>query len=322
MKLRDLKGRTNSTGFIAALVLVVLVGFILLKEGAKEIEADSRYGSFVFYESFPSEMVPPRPIDVWLPPEYDQHSATHYPVIYMHDGQLVFKKGTSPFASFFWKPFDWYVGGMFFEADKIMTKLIRENKIRPAIIVSVWFLSRASENMPQKPITEVETSLTQIGDSDVRPDEVISDNYLKFLVEELKPFVDSNYRTLPDKMNTYTMGASMGGSISAYALSEYPDVFGAAACLSTEWAHGDGAEIDWYERHWPEAGSHRLYFDYGTETYDAAYEPYQKRMDDVMRSHGFIEGEDWVTRKFDGADHSPKAWRERLHIPLTFLLGH
>ena len=175
--------------------------------------------------------------------------------------------------------------------------------------------------MPQKPITMVETGLERIGDSDVTPDDVISDNYLKFLTQELKPFVDKNFRTLTDRDNTFVMGSSMGGSISAYAISEYPDIFCGAACLSTDWTHGKGAEIDWYEQHWPRGGKHRLYFDYGTETHDAPFEPYQKRMDTVLHQHGYIEGEDWITKKFDGADHSPMAWRERLHIPLTFLLG-
>jgi len=44
-------------------------------------------------------------------------------------------------------------------------------------------------------------------------------------------------------------------------------------------------------------------------------------MDEVMRQHGYQAGEDWITHRFDGADHSPRAWRERLHIPLKFLLG-
>ena len=176
--------------------------------------------------------------------------------------------------------------------------------------------------MPQKPITMVETGLERIGDSDVTPDDVISDNYLKFLTKELKPFVDKNFRTLTDRDNTFVMGSSMGGLISAYAISEYPDIFGGAACLSTDWSHGDGAVIDWYKTHWPRAGSHRLYFDYGTESYDAPFEPFQKRMDNVMRQHGYVEEVDWVTKKFEGANHSPKAWRERLHIPLTFLLGN
>ena len=70
---------------------------------------------------------------------------------------------------------------------------------------------------------------------------LVSDNYLKFLVEELKPFVDKTYRTHPDRANTLVMGSSMGGMISAYAIAEYPDVFGGAACLSTDWTIGDGA---------------------------------------------------------------------------------
>ena len=109
--------------------------------------------------------------------------------------------------------------------------------------------------------------------------------------------------------------------ISAYAITEYPDVFGGAACLSTDWTIGDGAVIAWYKDRWPDAGVHRIYFDHGTETYDAKYGPYQLKMDELMRSKGYRSGADWVTRRFDGADHSPRAWRERVHVPLKFLLG-
>ncbi|HBK18324.1 MAG TPA: esterase, partial [Gammaproteobacteria bacterium] len=65
----------------------------------------------------------------------------------------------------------------------------------------------------------------------------------------------------------------------------------------------------------------RLYFDYGTETLDARYEPYQQQMDAVMRKYGYTQDDDWVTLRFEGEDHTPRAWRERLHIPLAFLLG-
>ena len=54
---------------------------------------------------------------------------------------------------------------------------------------------------------------------------------------------------------------------------------------------------------------------------DAYYEPYQMQMDEVMRKYGYTEAQDWVTRRFEGADHSPKSWNARLHIPLKFLLG-
>ena len=83
----------------------------------------------------------------------------------------------------------------------------------------------------------------------------------------------------------------------------------------------EGAFVDWLEDHWPAAGSHRVYFDHGTETYDAHYGPYQLKMDEVLRDKGYRAGDDWITRRFEGADNTPRAWRERLHIPLRFLLA-
>jgi predicted alpha/beta superfamily hydrolase len=180
---------------------------------------------------------------------------------------------------------------------------------------------RRNEYMPQKPITREVGRLLEADKSDIKYERLNSDNYLKFLVEELKPYIDKTYKTNPEKDNTFTMGSSMGGMISAYAISEYPDVFGGAACMSTHWSDADGAVVKWYQNHWPEAGSNRVYFDYGTESLDAAYEPYQQLMDETMRSKGYTEGRDWVTRKFQGASHRPSAWRDRLHIPLEFLLG-
>ncbi|MGL6224308.1 MAG: alpha/beta hydrolase, partial [Steroidobacteraceae bacterium] len=60
---------------------------------------------------------------------------------------------------------------------------------------------------------------------------------------------------------------------------------------------------------------------YGTRTLDAGYEPYQRRADEILRKAGYVEGRNWVTRKFEGAEHSEKAWRVRVHQPLEFLLG-
>ena len=117
------------------------------------------------------------------------------------------------------------------------------------------------------------------------------------------------------------MGSSMGGLISSYAISEYPEIFGGAACLSTDWTIGKGAEINWYKENWPKAGSHKIYFDFGTGWMDENYEPYQNDMDEVMRLHGYSYGEDWITKKIEGAGHYPKEWRKRLDLPLTLLLS-
>ena len=70
----------------------------------------------------------------------------------------------------------------------------------------------------------------------------------------------------------------------------------------------------------PQAREHRLYFDYGTATVDALYEPYQEEVDQILIAKRYTHGEDWVTLKFEGAEHGERAWRERVHIPLKFLL--
>ena len=117
------------------------------------------------------------------------------------------------------------------------------------------------------------------------------------------------------------MGSSMGGLISLYALTEYPAVFGGAACLSTHWPAGGGVMIDYLRSALPDPAGHRIYFDHGTATLDSLYPPFQRRADAVMRAAGYVEGRDWVTRVFAGAEHSERAWRVRVEQPLIFLLG-
>lgn len=265
-------------------------------------------GTLVQIDSASSQFVGARPVTIWLPPGYETDADARYPVIYLQDGQNLFDPEATAFG-------EWGV-------DEAMAQLIAENKIRPAIIVGVWNTAlRFEEYMPQKAVRG-EAVATGVDAYESFPaNTIISDNYLRFLVDELKPYIDKTYRTRTGAGDTFIMGSSMGGLISAYAASEYPQVFGAAACLSTHWPAGDGAVIDYLDAHLPPPDGHRFYFDYGTETLDAAYEPYQMRMDAVMEARGYRRGVDWETRKFDGAPHNEIAWRARVHIPLQFLLG-
>ena len=261
------------------------------------------------HPAFSSRFVAPRQVDVWLPPGYEANSSERYPVVYMHDGQNLF----DPRISY---------GGSAWEVDQALVRLIQQGLIRGAIVVGIWNTgsARASEYLPQKAV--VARWIDAVPGILTQPHLPIqSDAYLKFLVEELKPWVDRNYRTKPDAPNTFIMGSSMGGLISVYALVEYPGVFGGAACVSTHWPAGNGAVIDYIAKHLPTPGAHKFYFDFGTETLDAGYEPYQRRMDAVMKSAGYTEGRDWVTRKFPGAEHSEKYWRARVELPLEFLLS-
>jgi len=78
--------------------------------------------------------------------------------------------------------------------------------------------------------------------------------------------------------------------------------------------------VEYLGRALPPAGSHRLYFDFGTAGLDAAYEPFQQRMDTFMRAAGYQLGEDWLRLKFEGAEHTEAAWRNRVHLPFGLLL--
>ncbi len=258
--------------------------------------------------TLPSKFVAPRRVDVWLPPGYDANAAERYPVVYLHDGQNLFDPATS-------------YGGVPWSADVAMARLMAARLTRGAIIVGVWNTgARFAEYLPQKAVSATAYA-DLVAQFKLSPAPPQGDAYLKYLVTELKPFIDRSYRTRPERAHTFTMGSSMGALISAYALCEYPEIFGGAGCVSIHWPLGDGMAIDWFARHLPKPGAHRLYFDFGTETLDATYEPYQRRVDAVMRAAGYREGVDWLTCKFAGAEHSERSWRERVDIPLAFLLG-
>ena len=265
-------------------------------------------GTVLRYPSMPSGHVAARNVDVWLPPGYDREPDKHYPVLYMHDGQNLFDPATS-------------YGGVDWGIDETMTRMTAAGEVREAIVVGVWNTpKRREEYMPQRAVQGA-IDFNVPGSTAARPEDIISDRYLAFLVEELKPFIDANYRTLPDRADTYVMGSSMGGLVSQYAISKYPGVYGGAGCVSTHWPAGNGIALDDFAAHLPDPATHKYYFDYGTATLDGSYEPYQLRADAILRNAGYVEGRNWITRKFEGAEHSEKAWRLRVGEPLVFLIG-
>ena len=265
-------------------------------------------GTVVRYADMPSTHVAARNVDVWLPPGYGKDLAKRYPVLYMHDGQNLFDPATS------YGKVDWAV-------DEAMTRLADRGEVRAAIVVGIWNTpKRREEYMPQRAV-QGKVHFNVPGANDLDPQDIISDRYLAFLVKELKPFVDATFRTLPGRADTFIMGSSMGGLVAQYAMSVYPDVFGGAGCVSTHWPAGDGIVVDDFGAHLPDPATHRYYFDFGTGTLDAGYEPYQRRADELLRKAGYVEGQNWITLKFEGAEHSEKSWRLRVDRPLSFLLG-
>ncbi|MDZ4811813.1 MAG: alpha/beta hydrolase-fold protein [Pseudomonadota bacterium] len=270
---------------------------------------------------FASEHVPARNVDVWLPSNYP--SAGKYAVLYMHDGQMLFDAGQT------WNHQEW-------RADEVAGELIASGRTQPFIIVGIWNAGaeRHSEYFPQKPYESLSRKQRRVlkksnrdQDTPLLARRINSDRYLKFVVGELKPYIDKHFAVLRSPEHTFVMGSSMGALISLYALAEYPDVFGGAACLSTHWpgAHtlDDNPIPDAFLRyigaHLPAAKWHRIYFDHGTATLDALYPALQARVDGLMRAKDYPSNL-WQTRVFPAAEHSEKAWSERLHLPMEFLL--
>jgi len=280
-------------------------------------------GTIIRHSSFYSKYVSARNVDVWLPEGYTKQK--RYPVLYMHDGQMLFD------ASITWNKQEWGV-------DETLTSLIQSEKIEPCIVVGIWNGERFrhADYFPQKPLSylskeQIDTlysSFRNNGQSVFQGENIRSDNYIRFLTEELKPFIDSAYKTKPGRKHTFIAGSSMGGLISLYAICEYPNIFGGAACLSTHWPgifYVEGnpfpdATLRYLEEHLSTSKHKKIYFDLGTATLDALYPPLQEKIDALMSQKGFTNT-NWKTIVFSGDDHSEEAWKKRLSIPILFLMG-
>ncbi|MBM3432885.1 MAG: esterase [Bacteroidetes bacterium] len=272
-------------------------------------------------DSFRSKYVTPRNVDVWLPEGYDP--AKKYAVLYMHDGQMLFD------STLTWNKQCWQV-------DETMTALIKAKKIPTTIVVGIWNggVTRHPDYFPQKPFDglsqpekdKINKDLQEKG----RTTEIFqprSDNYLRFLVEELKPLIDKRYSTYQDAEHTAIAGSSMGGLISLYAICEYPNVFGRAAGLSTHWPgifSVDGnpfipAHLTYLQKNLPDSKTHRIYLDGGNQELDALYPPLLMNVEKVLREKGYADknGRAIIIK---GTGHSERAWSSRLHEIITYLL--
>jgi len=271
-------------------------------------------------DNFKSKYVAPRKIEIFLPREYEKGRSRKFPVLYMHDGQNVFNASSA-------------YGGVAWEADETARKMFKNVDVLPFIIVAIWNTeARFHEYFPEKalklmtPEDREAMEAARIARGAVESP-FLGDNYLKFIVNELKPYIDENYRTEDDRDNTAICGSSMGGLISIYALCEYPKVFGKAACLSTHWPilfnndnmNPSEAVRKYLTEKLPKAGDHKIYFDYGTKTLDQFYEVHQMKVDEIMKFKKYKKDKDWVTKKYEGAEHNEKSWQERLPIVFKFL---
>ena len=260
-----------------------------------------------------SAFVDARNVDVWLPPSYD--GETPHRVLYMHDGQMLFDEDNT------WNGLEWQV-------DEVGGRLMAEGRLEPFIVVGVWNNGdyRHAEYFPESAIAYLPaTARAELQRRHLGAPR--ASRYLRFLTEELKPFVDETFTVIPDREATFIAGSSMGGLISMYALMQHPGLFAGAAALSTHW-------IGLFEQNevFPEAfrrymegrlhllTDHALYFDFGTVGLDSLYIPHQAVVDALLNEQA-PEGLRHISLRFEGAEHNERWWAMRLHEPLLFLMG-
>lgn len=265
------------------------------------------------YANFKLPGLLPRDVWVWTPPQYDAHPNARFPVIYMQDGQNVFVPERS-------------YTGVTWGAAETVSKLSRFGFIQPAILVGIDNTpNRMGDYLPTQPFTTPEgkafvAKLKAESAEELDRFDFVANRYLRLIVKKIKPRIDRDFRTFPDREHTLVMGSSMGGLISFYALVHYPDVFGKAGCFSTHWPVLGDFNAPYLRTFLPEPGHHQLYFDFGTGEGDNQYAPYQAVVDDILQEKGYRFGQDWLTRVAPGGIHHEKAWRKRFHLALRFFL--
>ncbi|MCX6169465.1 MAG: alpha/beta hydrolase-fold protein [Ignavibacteriales bacterium] len=244
-------------------------------------------GKVEYYKNFAIDGLKPRDIIIWLPPDYEKEINKRYPVLYMHDAQNIFDPRTS--TNFI----DWQV-------DETADSLIRNGVIQPIIMVGM-------NNTVDRSIEYSDTPLGRL--------------YMKFIIEKVKPFVDSKYRTLADAKNTAVAGSSMGGLISMMCAWEHPEVFSKAACFSPAFKFRDINYVNKVLEYTGKKKKITLYIDNGGVDLDAQLMPGVNEMVNILEKKEFSIDKDLFVYIDKAATHNEAAWAKRVWRPLKIFFG-
>lgn len=243
-----------------------------------------------FQSSFLSD---PRDLIVYVPPGYDEDPGRRYPVLYLHDGQNLFEGATA------------FVPGQDWHANDTAEELIRGGAIEPLIIVGIYNTGshRIDEYTPTR-----DRKQQKGGDAGL---------YGQMLTEELKPFIDKTYRTLPDPGNTGLGGSSLGGLVTLYLGLQHPDVFGKLAVLSPS-VWWDNRVILKLVRMTGPKPRLTIWLDIGTGEGGKTVRDARALRDELVRV-GWSPGDDLMYAEIPDAGHNEAAWAARVGPFLRYL---
>jgi len=239
-------------------------------------------GTVKYHKNFIISGLKPRDIFVWLPPDYEINKEKQFPVFYMHDGQnLVDPRTSNTFI-------DWHV-------DEVADSLLRRGEIKPFILVGI-------NNTDDRATEYSNTPLGKL--------------YMKLIVEKIKPFIDREYRTLPDAENTAVGGSSMGGLISMLCAWDYPNIFSKAACFSPAFMYKNINYTKVIQDDRTQKKNLIIYIYNGGVGLETELQPGVDKMIEVLKEKGFKEGKDLFVFMDKNAEHNEAAWAKRIWMPI------
>ncbi len=254
-----------------------------------------------YHVQFASEILGnQRTLAVCLPPNYTVDSKRRYPVLYLHDGQNVFEAATAAF-------------GVEWQADETAERLILESSIEPLIIVGIY-------NTPDR-----------INEYTIHSDPKLGLGgkgklYGRFVMEEVKPFIDEHYRTCPDREHTAVGGSSLGGLISLGMAREQHEHFSKCICMSPSLWWGGGRLLREMARTKSWMKRMRFWIDMGTREGNTRRQPppgimYLRRVRRHFKAAGLAENRHYHYWEVEGGEHNEANWAARFDKVLLYFYG-
>lgn len=243
-----------------------------------------------------------RSIDIYLPPSYKKDPSKSYPVLYMQDGNNLFY----PELSF---------AGVHWQVDSTIEKLVQKGLMQEIIVVGIHnTMGRHYEYT----WTEMKFKDNVHGGGGKK--------YAKFMIDELKPFIDSHYRTLKDRENTAVMGSSLGGLISLYLGFHHPEVFSKLGVISPSLWWGYGAafkDVDIVKddlKVWMDMGIREGRYN-GKDPQKNIHIENLRIMKTELSKRGYKEGHNLGYVEDKEGLHNEASWAKRFHLPMLFFFG-
>ncbi|CAG5003672.1 hypothetical protein DYBT9275_03205 [Dyadobacter sp. CECT 9275] len=229
-----------------------------------------------------------RRVHVLLPHDYYEEPDRRYPVLYMTDAQNLFGEG-SPYGNW--------------ELDKALTELAKQD----AADVIIVAIDHAGDDRVQE-FSPYDSPNLGKG---------LGASFLKFVTDTLKSFVDEQYRTLPDRLNTGMGGSSVGGLLSIYAALMYPNIFGRLMIFSPSlWI---SRRIYFDAIHFFEPFETRIYIYGGGKEGDEMI-PNIHKLQETLQNQGFGYKRVKIKTAIDPkGQHSEKRWGKEFPVALKWL---